>query len=211
MIERIILAVITLGFYFGALAASESVLEAKKLPSPEKYKPPLYGMSRGAVKLATLNHPEVYDHYVSEWIGHVIFVSETAKEDARDITLVLNNIAQAGPVVEFPYIMSCIMMTKILEKGSDCDPILRAGLKNVPTSWFIPALYASVLKEQGADPKEVAAMYYLAAAAPDSPANFKRDAMKIRSHNDLSDEDIQNTLNAIFNSEEFERLRKKLH
>ena len=127
--ERTLLGITFVAVNFGLFFSYVGIGTTKPIQH-KKLEPPLYSLDARYVEMVTLGHEELYEHFLAEWVVHVLYDRTLPMEAVDEVVRVMDGIIAWAPRLEAPYIFGCAALFDIFQAMHRCEPILQAGIRN---------------------------------------------------------------------------------
>lgn len=171
--------------------------------------PPLAGLKTSLVNFLLLGQKPVYDDFISIWLLQAL-VDSRKEKDADGMLGAIRSVIRHEPKIESIYMLSCFVMMDDMQKPEACQEIILAGLRAFPRSWRLPMTQGFVEYYKLKKPAQAASFFMMAASRQDSPPYVQKVANKLLMTNEISDADLQESLELLSNSGGSDSLRKML-
>ncbi|MBC7661390.1 MAG: hypothetical protein H7249_16975 [Chitinophagaceae bacterium] len=193
-----LLAVLLLG---GALGLGIPTRVAKLNNSYQLYAPPpMAQINPRTINIFLLGHKAIYDDFISIWLLQTLMQTGTPKNPELLMQQV-RSVIQHHPKLETTYMLSCFTLWRELNHPEFCREISEAGLVAFPMSWRILMTQAFVEYALMNHPAQAATFFMMAAQRENAPPYVKKAAEKLLKTRVLTDEDIQQSMELISQSE----------
>ncbi len=171
--------------------------------------PPLSQLQTGLINIITLGHKAIYDDFINIWLLQTL-LDERRGKDPEPMMGMIRSVIRHHPELETLYMLACFVMLQDFKKPEYCQEITLAGLKAFPKSWRLPMTQGYVEYFLLKQPAQAASFFMMASSRPDSPEYVQKTVKKLLNENNLTQDDLQKSLDILAETESSEPFLKLL-
>lgn len=163
--------------------------------------PPLVDLDTRLIDILTLGHRGLYDDFMAIWTLQILMDGRVTKTPVEELQKVIKRVTRHHPKIESLYLLSGFVLGLDRGRPDLTESILQDGIRGLPGSWRIPLTMGFLAQYKLEDSPRAAVYYGIAAQNPESPPYIKSLAAKLQQKQNLTPDDLQQTINSILSPE----------
>ncbi len=195
LLLAVLLLALAAGFYQQAVKSYLLSIPSKDQLHP----PPLIDLTPAAIRILTLNHPQIYQDFLQIWMIQLLSAANTENADAEEIQRLAIRGAEHGLAIDSFFMACCFTVAHTMKRPELCFKISEAGLKNIPNSWRLPMIQGYIDYFLLQNKARAAVFYSLAASRNDSPEYVASLVEKVLRDESLTFDDLQRSMQETLN------------